>query len=80
MSALLVISGTLWCLMGAACPASVTATLICTTPGPVTLGRAPVSSACTTLRATGVSTADRVTTALLRLRAAGVSTDVYVTL
>lgn len=78
MSALPVISGTLWRSVGAARPASATTTSTCTTRGHATLRRAPVSSACTTLRATRVSTANWVTTATLPLRAAGVSTAVYV--
>lgn len=72
-------SGTLRWPVGAACPASATATSTCTTQGRVTPGQAPVSSACTTLRATRVSTASWVTTATLPLRAAGVSTDENVT-
>lgn len=79
MSALPVISGTLWCSVGAARPASATTTSTCTTRGHATLKRAPVSGACTTLRATRVSTANWVTTATLPLRAAVVSTAVNVT-
>lgn len=79
MSVRLATSGTLRCPVGAACPASATATSTCTTRGRVTLRQAPVSSACTTLRATRVSTASWVTMATLPLRAAGVSTDENVT-
>ena len=77
-SALLVILETLWFVAGTACPASATATSTCTIRGHVTLRQALVWSACTTLRATHVSTAKWVTMATLLLRAAGVSTNVNV--
>lgn len=76
MSARPVISGTRWCSVGAARPASATTTSTCTTQSHVTLRRAPVLIACTTLTAMRASTANRVTTATLPLRAAGVSTTV----
>lgn len=72
-SALPATSATRWCPAAAACPASATTTSTCTTRARVTPGRAPASSACTTPRATPVSTANVVTMAAAPVRAAGVS-------
>lgn len=65
------IMGTLWCPAVAACPASVTTTLTCTTRAPAMYAPVPVSNVFTTPRAMGVSTANWVITATLPHRAAG---------
>lgn len=77
MSALQVTSGTLRCLEGVACPASVTTTLTCMTPAPVMPRQASVSNVCITPMGTAASTANWVTMATQPRRAAGVSVAAF---